>query len=192
MRNVLGYQELRATEWSLRELVANHSLFGLVKLGAWIAHIPISQLTVPYYLCSAAVMGWAFFGRLWKMPVANQLLAVTVCMLSLPSISYYHTLVHLYAPMLVLACLAIRAQRGGTRIRGMQTTLLLCLPLFVPYTTLTFPHKFVFCGMLQSLFLGSLFLCALEFPFAEPGSLEGEGPAPSLQVSPLRLRLRSR
>ena len=34
LQNVFGYQGLCASEWSLRELAANHSAFTLVKLAA--------------------------------------------------------------------------------------------------------------------------------------------------------------
>ena len=166
-RNVFGYQSVRASEWSLRELVANHSFFWLVKLGAQIAHIPPSKLTLPYYACGAALMGWAFIARLRLMPVANQLLAITVFMLLLPQVSYFHTLVHLYAPLFLLGLTALGAQHTGTEIRGLQGTMLVCAFLLTPYTLLTFPHAFLFCGLLQSLALVILFLCALEFPFPE-------------------------
>ena len=165
LRNVFGYQNLRASEWSLRELVANHSIFWLVKLGALIAHIPSSRLTLPYYICGAALMVWAFIARLRHMAVANQLLAITAFMLLLPQVSYFHTLVHLYAPLLLLGFTALRAQRTGTEVRGLGGTMLLGAFLLSPYTLLTFPHAFLFCGLLQSLALVILFLCALEFPF---------------------------
>lgn len=165
LHNVFGYQSLRASEWTLRELVANHSMFGLVKMGATMAHAPLGKLTLPYYGLGALIFGAAFFGRLRKMPVENQLLAVTVFMILLPTISYYHTLIQLYAPLLLLVLLAIRARDAGVRVRGLQGTMLLFVPLFVPFTLLTFPEKFIYCGMLQAVVLAILFLCSLEFPF---------------------------
>ena len=47
------------------------------------------------------------------MPQSNQLLAVTAFMVMFPPVSYFHTLVHLYAPLLVLLFVAIRAERVG-------------------------------------------------------------------------------
>ncbi|HEY4357253.1 MAG TPA: glycosyltransferase family 87 protein [Acidobacteriaceae bacterium] len=165
LHNVFGYQSLRASEWTLRELVANHSLFDLVKMGATMAHAPLGRLTLPYYGLCGTIFCAAFFGKLRRMPVENQLLAVTVFMVLLPTISYYHTLVQLYAPLLLLVLLAIRARDAGVRVRGLQGTMLLFVPLFVPFTLLTFPEKFVYCGMLQAVVLAILFLCSLEFPF---------------------------
>lgn len=165
LQNVFGYQGFRMGEWSLRELVANHSLIGLAKIAAMIVRFPMAKLTLPYYACGALVMGMVFFGRLWKMPVANQLLAVSTFMVMFPPISYYHSLVNMYAPLVVLGWVAIRAQQAGTCVRGLQGAILLFVPLFVPFTLLTFPTAILFCGLVQSVVLLALFFCALEYPF---------------------------
>ncbi|MGA1980850.1 MAG: glycosyltransferase family 87 protein [Acidobacteriaceae bacterium] len=166
MQNVFGYQGTRMAEWTLRELVANHSLIEVAKMGAMIAHYPMGRLTLPYFAFGAVVMGAAFFGRLWRMPVANQVLGVSTFMVMFPPISYYHALVHMVAPLLLLGWIAIRAQQAGVRVRGLQGTMLLFVPLFAPFTVLTYPTVFVYCGLMQALVLAVLFLRALEYPFA--------------------------
>ena len=168
--NVFGYQGLRASEWSLRELVANHSAFTLVKLGAMMTGVPLAWLTLPYYACGAAVMGWAFFGKLWRMPMANQLLAVTAFMVMFPPVSYFHTLVHLYAPLLVLLFLAIRAERAGVVVRGLKLTVMLFVPLFAAWTLFLFPRIYVFDGLVQAALLVAIFGCAMRYPFAVDGA----------------------
>ena len=165
MVNVFRYQGARTAEWTLRELVANHSLIEVAKIVAMIAHYPMDKLTLPYFACGAAVMGAALFGKLWKMPVANQVLAVSTFMVMFPPISYYHALVHMIAPLVLLGWIAIRAQQAGVRVRGLQGTMLLFVPLFAPFTLLTYPTVFVYCGLVQALLLLVLFLCALEYPF---------------------------
>jgi Glycosyltransferase family 87 len=172
MQNVFGYQGVRMGEFSLRELVANHSLIDLAKIVAMILHYPLNKLMLPYFACGAAVMGLAFFGKLWKMPVANQLLAVSAFMVMFPSISYYHALVHMYAPLLLLGWIAIQAQRTGISVKGLGGTIMLFVPLFVAFPVLTFPKAILYCGVIQSLVLLMLFFCALEYPFAMPA---GEG-----------------
>jgi hypothetical protein len=166
MKNVFGYQGVRVSEWTLRELVANHSLIEPAKLVAMIARFPLDRLMLPYYVGGAVVLAVAFFGKLRKMPVANQLLAVSTFMVMFPPISYYHALVHMYAPLAVLAWVAISAERAGVRVRGLRGAMLLFVPLFAPFTVLTFPGAMVFCGMVQAMVLVVLFLCSLEFPFA--------------------------
>jgi hypothetical protein len=99
------------------------------------------------------------------MPVANQLLAVSVFMVLLPPISYYHALVHLYAPLLMLMFLAIRAERAGVRVQGLELTVMLFVPLFASFTLFTFPSFFLFDGLVQAVLLVVLFGCALRFPF---------------------------
>jgi hypothetical protein len=42
------------------------------------------------------------------------------------------------------------------------------VPLFVPFTVLTFSTALLFCGLLQALVLVALFLCALQYRFELP------------------------
>jgi hypothetical protein len=165
MQNVFGYQGQRMSEWTLRELVANHSAINLAKMAAMITRFPLAHLTLPYYGVGAAVLAWAFFGRLWKMPAANQLLALSVFMVTLPSISYYHTLVHLYAPLAVLFGVSLQAARAGVRVPGLKKTILLFAPLFLPFTVMTFPRAILFCGLVQAAVLVALFVCAVSYRF---------------------------
>jgi hypothetical protein len=153
-------------------LMANHSVFGLAKLMAMVTHMPLAKLTLPYYLCGAVVMGVAFFGRLWRMPVANQLLAVTTFMVMFPPVSYFYTLVHLYAPLLMLMFVAIRAQRAGVQVEGLRLTMLLFLPLLATFMLFSFPRVLMFGGLVQGGVLVWLFICALQFPF-DVGRISG-------------------
>jgi hypothetical protein len=168
LQNVFGYQGLRASEWSLRELAANHSAFTLAKLAAMMTGVPLAWLTLPYYACGAAVMGWAFFGKLWRMPMANQLLAVTAFMVMFPPVAYFHTLVHMYAPLVVLLFVAIRAERAGVQVRGLNLTVMLFVPLFAAFTLFKFPRVLLFDGLVQAALLVAIFGCAMRYPFAVP------------------------
>ena len=164
LQNVFGYEGQRGAEFSLRELVANHSLIDLAKLVGLIAHVPLGRVTLPYFVLGAVVMGAAFFGKLWKMPVANQVLAVSTFMVMFPPISYYHALVHMIAPLIILGWIAIEAQRAGVKVKGLRGTMLLFVPLFAPFTVLTYPQVFVYCGLVQGLVLAVIFLRAVELP----------------------------
>jgi hypothetical protein len=168
LRNVFGYQRLQASEFSLHELHANHSWFLLAKFAAAVSGSPSLRLVKPYYVLGGLLFAAVFFWRLRKMPVANQLLGVSIFMVALPTISYFHTLVNLYAPLLVLFFVAIRARRTGVRIPGLSTAILLFVPLFAPFQLFTFTTVFLFCGMVQAILLGALFLYAVQYPFAEP------------------------
>lgn len=166
VRNVLGYQGLRAAEWTMHELATNHSLFGLVRVVAAVFGFPINGLSLPYYVVAGLAMALVFFLRIRKMPVANQLLTITVFMLMFPTVSYFYTLVHLYTPWLLLIFLYLRTTRAGTRIEGLATTILLFLPLFASYTLFTFRPFLIFGGLVQAVMLLILFLRGVQFPFA--------------------------
>ena len=166
LKGVFGYQGLRVDELSLRELSANHSIFALVKVPAIVLHIPLERLTLPYYAVGVVVMLAVFFGRLWKMPVANQLLAVSVFMVSLPTVSYFHTLANLYLPLVVLWLVAIDAGKTGVKVPGLAAAVMMFVPLFASWTLFTFQRVFLFDGMVQAVLLAGLFLCAAEYPFA--------------------------
>jgi hypothetical protein len=166
LTGVFGYQGMRADEFSLRELAGNHSYFALVKVVAMVKHWSLAKATLPYYACGAVVMLVAYFGKLRKMPVANQLLALSVFMVSLPTVSYFHTLANLYAPLVVLMFVAIDAEKAGVELPGLTATIMVFVPLFTSWTVLTFQRVFLFAGLVQAMLLVGLFLCALQYPFA--------------------------
>ncbi len=169
LQNVFGYQSLRVQEWSLNELVANHSGFELIKLVAAVTHHSFLRLTLPYYAGCGLLILWVFFKRAQKLPIANQVLVATVFMVLVPTVSYYHTLVHLFAPLLLLV---VVARTRSEPVPGLRMTLLLFVPLFAPYTLFTFPHALLMCGLVQALLLLALLLCALQFPFANSSEQE--------------------
>jgi len=164
LRNTFGYQAVRASQWTLHELMANHTAFDLAKFGALLTGVPLAKLMLPYYACGALMMGLAFFGKLWKMPVANQLLAVTAFMVMLPPVSYFYSLVHLYAPWLVLVFVAIHAQKAGVDAQGLKLTMLLFVGLFASFMLFSFPRVYLYGGLVQGGMLAMLFLCALQYP----------------------------
>jgi hypothetical protein len=168
LQNVFGYQVLRAAELSTREMNANHSWFLPVKFAAAVSGVSALKLITSYYVGGGLLFLAVFFGRLRKMPVANQLLGASIFMLAIPTISYFHTLVNLYAPLLVLFFIAIRADKTGVRVDGLSTAILLFVPLFASFQLFTFPTFFLFCGIMQSVLLFILFLYAVQYPFAEP------------------------
>jgi hypothetical protein len=169
VENTFGYQGSRVSEFSWHELAANHSVFGLARFLSKVAGVPPAKLPLAYYGGGAVVMGLAYFGRLWKMPVANQLLGVTAFMVMFPPVSYFYALVHLYAPFLVLLFLGIRAEQAGVKIVGLRGTVMLFVPIFASFTVFTYPHQFLYGGLIQALMLMLMFVCSLEYPFALPG-----------------------
>ena len=169
-----AYQHKRAAYWTINELAENHSFFNWVKTVAMIAQHGVDGLILPYYLCGGLLFALLFFGRLGKLPVPNQLLGVTAFMLLLPTISAFYTLVHLYAPLLVLVFLALQADRAQIRIPGLSFSILLFVPLCACYTLFTFRSVLLFGGLLQAGCLVVLLLCSLQYAFALPAPAVAE------------------
>jgi hypothetical protein len=178
LRNVFGYQGVRVSDWNMHELAANHSFFTWVKTVAVVTGHPASRLTLPYYACGGVLFALLFFGRLVRLPIANQLLGVSVFMVLLPPVSYFYTLVHLAAPWLVLVLLALRAARAGVRVPGLSVTILLFLPVFACFSLFTFKSVLLFGGLIQGACLVILLLCSAVFPF-DDGALTRK-PEPAL------------
>jgi hypothetical protein len=167
IKNVFGYQSVRTAEWSVHEFAANHSAIIPVRFVTSVMGGATGNLVTLYYLCGGLAFVALFFGRVRKMPVTNQILVVTGFMVMLPPISYFYTLVHLYAPFLMLMFLAIRAERAGVRIPGLTGTILLFVPIFASFTIFTYPRALLFGGLIQALMLISLVLRASQFPFSD-------------------------
>ena len=173
LRNVLGYQDLRVGQWNMNIVATNHSLFTLVKAIAAIVDVPFQKLTLPYYLVAVAGLTALYVWRVRRMPFPNQVLTVSLYMVMVPTVSYFHTLVHLYAAWFFLAVLAIRADRKGVRVPGLSMAIMLCLPLFVPYTLYSFRKFMLFPGLIEAIVLVFLLLYSLQYRFEMPGGSDG-------------------
>lgn len=165
LRNIFGYQAVRTTEGSLHEFAANHSAFIPFSFIASVTGAESHHLATLYYGCGAALFLLVFLVWLRRLPMVNQLLAVTIFMVTLPPISYFYTLVHLYAPAFVLMLFAIQTEKRGILVPGLKGTILLFVPIFAAFTLFTYPTVFLFGGLIQSLLLFVLFLCSLQFRF---------------------------
>lgn len=171
LTNVFGYQGLRDGEWTKRELVSNHSWYTLSKVVvAKVAGGAPGTLAKPYYVCGAVLFAVVFFGRVRRMPVANQLVVVCLFMLLMPPVSYFHPLTNLYAPWFVLLFLAIRAERAKVHVPWLHATILLFLPLFWSFTLYSDPKLSIYGALVQCCLMTVLFVVGVAFPFAEPAS----------------------
>ena len=167
LHNVFGYQGIRVNEWTMNTVATNHSAFTLVKFFALVAGHGFGGLTLPYYAVGSLLALALFFGRLRTMPVTNQILGLSVVMVALPTVSYFHTLTHMYAPWLMLVFVAIRAERAGRSVPGLAGAMACFIPLFVSYTLFTFRAVGLFGGIIQALALLFLLLYALQYPFED-------------------------
>ncbi len=177
VRNVFGYQGVRQQEWSLHELATNHSAFTWVKLMLRVAGKPFAGAMLPYYVCGALLFVLIFAVRVRRLPMANQLLFVTAFMLLFPPISYFYTLVHLFAPLVLMAGVAMDAERSGRRIAGVHGAMALVVPLFGSFMLLTERRLFLFGGLLQGVLLLMLLYASVRFRFVATSAVAVEGSA---------------
>ena len=166
LRNVFGYQGQRVGEWTMHELASNHSAFTLVKFALRVFGVPFAAGTLPYYAAGAVVFTAVYFLRVARLPQANQLLFATAFMVLFPPISYAHTLVHLFAPLVLLLGIALDAEARGLPVPRLQRTLMLFVPLFASFMLLTERRLLLFGGLFQGAFLLGLFYSAARAPFA--------------------------
>ena len=157
----------------------DHSFFAFAK---WVMLPRTRDLTawVTPYTRTIAISGLAlYFGRIWKMPRLNQVLAISVLAVTLPPTSYDYTLLSLYPAFLLLCLRVLEEDRRGTNEK-LQLT-----PYFLLFAVIFTPLSFVvwnggrYAGQLRLLALLAVLLYALikPLPEQEAGAAALEGSA---------------
>jgi hypothetical protein len=151
---------------STADLGYDHSFFGLVKLATLPWHPDLTPLVRPYTRLVAVSCLALYFGRIWKLPLANQILILSVLSVSIPPVSYDYTLVSLYAPIAILCILALRLPDDKQRI---------LIPYFMLYAAILTPQSYIifhgarFGAQLRAICLLALLILALRKPLpAQP------------------------
>ena len=139
----------------------DHSMFGLCKyiLHAR-GHVAWPPSLISIYLTLVAVSGVIlWFWRIRKMPILNQVTALSVASVLLPPLSHDYTLMHLYAPWVMLVMLA-----SSVRTKGIALGLFCFALLFTPESFLI--HGGVrFSGQFKCLVLFALLLISVTYRF---------------------------
>ena len=118
-----------------------------------------------------------FFVRIIKLPVVNQILCLSIASILLPPVSYDYTLLHLYAPFVLITFVALQQRDKPTRPH-----LQVALALFA--FLLSSQEEFIlhgdrFAGALKAIALLALFILSVARPFAlEPGMAGQSIPSP--------------
>ena len=84
----------------------------------------------------------AYFFWIRRLPMLNQVLALTVCALVLPPLSADYTLIHLLFPFSLLCLYAIFCQRNRMDAPGLKTCFLCFAPIFSFQTYLTWRYRY--------------------------------------------------
>jgi hypothetical protein len=94
----------------------DHSLFCLFK--RMLPRLPrphhFQQFFMAYAVVAAICGFYLFFTRIRKLPVVNQILCLSVAAILLPPTSYDYTLLHLYAPFVLLVFVLLEQTMKGS------------------------------------------------------------------------------
>jgi hypothetical protein len=147
-----------ASTW---DLGYDHSFFGLIKFVTLPWQPDLTPLIRPYTWLVAVTCLALYFGRIWKLPPANQILILSVLSISIPPVSYDYTLLSLYAPLAILCVLALRLPDDQQRI---------LIPYFLLFAVILTPQSYIvfhgarFGAQLRALCLLALLILALRKP----------------------------
>ena len=107
----------------------DHSLFEFVKLAFVQTHHAerIHRAVLPYMLSMACVGIWLYCARLRRLPLLNQVLALSIAAILFPPVSHDYTLINLYASWAMLVFYILR--RGREPIPKAAVWMLACFAL---------------------------------------------------------------
>jgi hypothetical protein len=129
-----------------------------------------------YYVGSAALGLALYFGRIRKLPLLNQVTALTVCALVLTPFSSDYTLAHLLVPFTLLAFYATEAWREGREIPALNAYFG-CLAFLLAWVTF-FTFGYSSNDFARMLALIALLVVALRLPLPW-AELDGPHPQPT-------------
>jgi Glycosyltransferase family 87 len=142
----------------------DHSLFALLKLN--IHNVALPTLLRRYMITLAVLMLTLYVVRIRKLPVANQLLILTVASILLPPTSWDYTLLQLYAPFIILVFITIDSHR---KVPGLFQVLVLLGLTFTP-TNFFFYSGHGASAQIKCLLLLGLMAIAMVYPFSSEGA----------------------
>ncbi len=169
----------------------DHSLFSTLKLvmmtipalapygghGHLLAPTPLQaiqekkllDMPLKIYVTLAAGGGIAaWFLRIRKMPMLNQMLALCTCAVLLPPMSIDYTLLNLTVPFGVLCLYAVDRWRNGVAVKGLGTALM-CFPFIYAPGQMYYPFPLLWLAcQLRTAALAVLLITILRCPFERP------------------------
>jgi hypothetical protein len=126
--------------------------------------IALVDTTLTLYMFAMAVLGLTlYFRRIRKLPMLNQVVALTVCALVLTPFSSDYTLNHMLLPFSLLAFYAVEAWRQRRSVPGLDTSFN-CLCLVLGFATF-FTLHYAFSNTVRCFALCLLLVTVMRFPF---------------------------
>ncbi len=126
----------------------------------------MNHLTIAYVVVVALVGVTLWIFRIRHLPVANQVLALTVAAILLPPVSIEYTLLHLYLPWSMLVLIAIQGREPESAIRGPLLLAFALLGVMLSPLTELWLLGWGLSGELKAILLLLLFGLALQSRFS--------------------------
>jgi hypothetical protein len=145
----------------------DHSFFGLLKVITLRWHPNYFAWARPYTITVALLSVALYFLRMWRLPLSNQILALSVLSVTLAPVSYDYTLLNLYPAFAMLAVLALQAQRRGGRVPHITAYMVLFAIVLTPQSYIIF-HAIRYGAQLRTICLIVMLILALTTPMPEP------------------------
>jgi hypothetical protein len=161
---------------SYMSLGYDHSFFGLVKAFTLHWHPNYFAWARPYSIIFAIISVALYFLRIWRLPLPNQILSLSVLSVTLAPVSFDYTLLNLYPAFAMLTVLALQAQRQETHVPHLTAYMVLFALIFTPQSYIIF-HDVRYGAELRSICLIVMLVLALMAPMPELASSEAIVPA---------------
>jgi hypothetical protein len=144
----------------------DHSFFGLVKAFTWHWHPNYFAWARPYTITVAIISVALYFLRVWRLPLPNQILALSVLSVTLAPVSYDYTLLNLYPALAMLAVLTLQAQRQGARVPHITAYMVLFAIILTPESYVIY-HAVRYGAQVRTICLVIMLVLALIAPISE-------------------------
>ncbi len=149
---------------SLWALGYDHSFFGLIKFLTLSWHPNVDHWVRPYTITAGLASLILYFTRIWRIPVVNQVIALSVLNVMLAPISFDYTLLNLYPALALLAIVVLRAEQGlAPKVPYANAYLLLFALVFTPESYIIF-HGTRYVAQFRALCLIAVLVLALTRP----------------------------
>jgi hypothetical protein len=149
----------------------DHSFFGLIKLFTLPWHLSLAAVVRPYTWFMAACCLVLYFRRIWKLPLINQVLALSVLAVSITPFSFDYTLISLYPAFAILCSMTVGAPDEQQRK---------LLPYFLLFALILTPQTYLivrgsaFGAQLRSICLLIMLILAVAKPLTQEVRASGE------------------
>jgi len=156
----------------------DHSIFALLKLALLPFKFSMQGMLNIYLITLATTMLTVYVVRIRKLPVANQLLILSICSVLLPPTSFDYSLLQLYAPFIAIVFVVIDSSK---RLPAMSAAMVLLALMFTP-TNFLYSAGDGRSGQIKCVLLIALLVVSLMRRFPTPALISSEARLHKMQL----------